>query len=468
MSGIIDDPIHGDVELTDEELRVINTGSFQRLRHLKQLGMGHLTYPNATHTRFAHSIGVLATMQRILRKVEESQTFLITKEQHTDLRLAALVHDVGHYPYSHLMEHVDRVMLTEERVSGIKKSLSSTVAYPNHEDVGQLVVTSQPDLLDALGGKERAQKIAAIFCRAETENPQLSKLIHSSFDMDRVDYLLRDSRATGVPFGAIDINYLLNHVRLSPSGMLGVELKALPAVEHLLLARFFMHKAVYYHKTTYGLEECCRQLLRRIRDTDQKEKEYRVPADGDEIRSIVQGPKIPDFNDAFVDRIINQAVADKDLVIRSLASAIYQRRPPKLIKEVSVLENAGRKPHAGTLFLQNCNFQISDLAKRYDLPLGCFLICEHKPLTFEERPSLLDAAQVRNLPAESRQEMIMIFNDSDEPVPIVDVAQSIVRPLSQLFYQASRLYFVIPAEGNPKKFDPVVGELRRATRGWET
>ncbi|MGI8432229.1 MAG: HD domain-containing protein [Chthoniobacterales bacterium] len=469
MSRIIADPIHGDVQLSDEEFGVINTGSFQRLRSLKQLGMAHLTYPNATHTRFAHSIGVLATMGRILRQVQDSEAIRISPEQRAELRLAALLHDVGHYPYSHLMEGVDRVILTEERVVQHGKSTISTSSpYPNHQEVGELIATTQADLISSLGGKERAQTIAAIFCRHETTNAQLSKLIHSSFDMDRIDYLLRDARATGVPYGTIDINYLLSHVRMSASGMLGVERKALVAVEHFLLARFFMHKAVYYHKTTFGLEECCRQLLRRIRDMDPGGHKYGVPANGDEVRKIVQGPEVANFNDAFVDRVINLAVGDDNLVVRSLASAIFQRRPPKLIKEVAVLEEVGKQPHAGTVFFQNCRYQVADLAKKHGIELGCFLICEHKPLKFEARPRLLNAPEARNLSSNEREEVIMIFNDSAEPVPIVDLGRSIVQPLSQFFYQTSRLYLVMPDDWKPEQFDSAVKALRRATQGWES
>jgi HD superfamily phosphohydrolase len=465
MSGIIADPIHGDVELSEQEFKIVNTGSFQRLRYLKQLGMGHLTYPNATHTRFAHSIGVLATMQRILEKVDATAA---KKEQREELRLAALLHDIGHYPYSHLMEHVDRVMITEERVGMERSTVSGSGAYPNHEEVGRMIVTSQADLLEAIGGKARAEKIADIFCRTEASDPQLSKLIHSSLDMDRLDYLLRDARAAGVPYGIVDMNYLLNHVRISKSGMLGVERKALAAVEHFLLARFFMHKAVYYHKTTYGLEECCRQLLRRIRDSDPKGERYGVPVNAEAIRKLVESSKLSDFNDAFVDKVIHEATNDKNEVISSLASAIYNRQPPKLIKEVSVLEESDKKQHAGALFLQNCKFRISDLADHYKVPLGCFLICEQKPLKFEARPRWLSAAEARSLPREEREEVIMIFNDSEEPVPIVDVATSIVQPLSQLSYQVCRLYLVSPIHRDPSEFDDCVAEIRRATQGWES
>src|SRR5262245_14401015 len=128
---IIVDSIHGDIHLTEIERRVIDTASFQRLRHLKQLGMAQATYPNATHTRFAHSVGVLGIMDRITRIARER--LLLTDVQVEDIRLAGLLHDIGHYPYSHLMERVDKVQLTEELVPGATTVRTSQEPYPDHE-----------------------------------------------------------------------------------------------------------------------------------------------------------------------------------------------------------------------------------------------------------------------------------------------------------------------------------------------
>jgi HD superfamily phosphohydrolase len=111
------DSIHGNIPLTEREVQVIDTPSFQRLRQLKQLAMAQLVYPTATHTRFAHSIGALGTMIRILQAAKENGITFETEEQE-NLRLAALLHDIGHYPYSHLMEKVERVKLIEEEVEG--------------------------------------------------------------------------------------------------------------------------------------------------------------------------------------------------------------------------------------------------------------------------------------------------------------------------------------------------------------
>ena len=298
---IVNDSIHGDVELHESEWKVVNTATFQRLRSLKQLGMGHLVYPNATHTRFAHSLGVFRIMCRVVEKLKDHG---IEKDEATELRLAALLHDIGHYPYSHLMERVSRVSLTEDEVeSKTKRTISGVMdEYPDHEELGRSIIEEQADLRAALGGKPRAKRIGALFSRLEGSNQQLSKLIHSSLDMDRMDYLLRDARAAGVPYGEIDLKYLLNSIRKSPKGMLGVDEKALAAAEHFLLARVFMHRVVYYHKTTYGFEEACRQLLRRMRDC--KRYDSLLAKDGTAVRSIVCGRELRGFTDDYVDRAI--------------------------------------------------------------------------------------------------------------------------------------------------------------------
>ncbi|MCE9552284.1 MAG: HD domain-containing protein [Planctomycetes bacterium] len=260
MGKLIVDSIHGDIRLNDEECRVIDTASFQRLRNLKQLGMGQVTYPGATHTRFAHSIGVLGIMERVTNVARAALS--LNDEQVNEIRLAGLLHDIGHYPYSHLMEGVDNVILTEHFVGSGQKTLNASKdKYVDHEEIGELIVTQQKDILAALGGGTRAKRIADLFRRRETAHLQLSKLIHSSLDMDRLDYLMRDAKAAGVPYGHIDVNYLINCLRVSQTGMLGVQYKAITALEHFTLARFFMHKAVYYHKTTYALEEACRPRM---------------------------------------------------------------------------------------------------------------------------------------------------------------------------------------------------------------
>lgn len=437
---LVVDSIHGDIRLNALESALIDTSTFQRLRHLKQLGMGHFTYPNATHTRFAHSLGVFAIMKRVL-KLEDNPLNLSDTDKE-DLCIAALFHDIGHYPYSHLMEQVDNVRLTEERVSsnGSKIEVDLThEKYPNHEEVGKLITTTQGDILKLLD-KERAEKIANLFTRSSVADQQKTKLIHSSLDMDRLDYLLRDARASGVPYGEIDLNYILSSLKVSPKGVLGVVSKAQTAAEQFLFARYFMHRAVYYHKTTFGIEEACRQLLRRCRDKGK----YSVPKDGSKIREIVSGNKLLTFTDSFVDNIIRNSVEDKDPTIKQLAQTILYRKPPKLIREVCQVEKIERQTHNNcTTFILQCNNNLRNLAKKNKIPLGLFMMAEPKMVTLEKRGAEILAKNADELRDDPGDELIKVFDGiKDEPDSLVSRQDSMLKFCGGHGLQMARLYLI--------------------------
>jgi hypothetical protein len=262
-----------------------------------------------------------------------------------------------------------------------------------------------------------------------------------------------------VPYGEIDLNYLLNSIRISPKGMLGVDAKALAAAEHFLLARVFMHRVVYYHKTTYGFEEACRQLLRRVRDSGRYENE--LAADGDKIREICGGSLLRSFTDDYVDRIIYKAAHDdSDPVIRLLAGCLLQRRPPRLLAEVGGVEEKTNDYTAGTVFKQKCRDGLENIAKKHRLHLGQFLLCSPKPIKFEERGSLFSRADAEKLQPEEREELIMVFRKGHhEPQSIVDIRGSIIRSLSNQVFSIQRLYL---AEGDlkPDKLKQIQAEIQ--------
>jgi len=460
---IIVDSVHGDVHLYDHEWRILDTVAFQRLRGIKQLQMGQVTYPNATHTRFAHSLGTLAIMSRIVDLLPSKGSKKLVKRKRENLRMAALLHDIGHYPYSHLMEKIDSVMLTEEAVKedGTRSLDAARSQYPDHEKVGHAIVTSHKELIGAIGGTTRARQIADLFTRSKAADPQLSKLLHSSLDMDRLDYLQRDSRAAGVPYGTIDINYLLNSLRISDTGMVGVTEKALPAAEQFLLARFFMHKAVYYHKTTFGIEEACRQLLRRIRDAGTFDE---MPRDGDAVLDLVRGRDLAGFTDNYVDRLVHRAVFEGDTVMKALARCIESRRPPKLLMEVQVLEDAEHQTHnQGRSFFSRAKGSLKKLAEKHNIPLGQFFLCSTAPLKLEKRGPFVTAKQGRDIESEVEDELIKVFvGGESEPRSLVEVSHSLIYVCSKYTWQAFRLYVVCDGSDQTK----AAGPIRDEVRGW--
>lgn len=399
-------------------------------------------------------------MQKVL--VAARQRLGLDARKYAELRLCALLHDVGHYPYSHLMERLDQVVLTEELVGTKTTPISLGLgdsAYPSHEELGRIIVTEQNDIRAALGGRARAERIADLFTRTEAADPQLSKLIHSSLDMDRLDYLLRDARAVGVPYGEIDLAYLLNNVDASPTGMIGIALKAVPAAEQFLVARYFMYRTVYYHKTTYGMEEALRQLLRRCRDAGFGE----LPANGDAVRAIARDPaRLVTFTDSYVDRVVYLALAHPNEVARRLARCIAYRKPPKLLREeVAVTEfETGTRHDATTSLLGRCEDRLAGLASKCGMELGMFLVTEVPPIKLEKRGYLLTSAEAKKQAPDAEDELVKVFlPGEDEPVSLVDVPQSLIGKYAGHVTRIVRLYVV---EEDARK----VEKLRTEVRTW--
>lgn len=221
-------PIHNHITLNDRMLAVIDHPSFQRLRGIKQLGMAYLVYPGARHTRFEHSLGVLHLASSV------SSILGFTQEQTSALQYAGLLHDIGHGPCSHVME--------------------SFHGGPHEQRSADIIMRS--DIGDLLRGAGVEPRFVADTILGRTE---LSPLISSEIDIDRMDYLVRDAHYTGVST-ALDSGRLSAVMELR-DGLLVYRESGLGAVEALLLARFMMYPYVYYHHTARAAE---RMLARAI------------------------------------------------------------------------------------------------------------------------------------------------------------------------------------------------------------
>jgi len=244
----IRDPVHGYVKMTDVERDLIDTPFIQRLRRVHQLAGAYLVYPGAVHTRFEHVVGAM----HIAGQIAESlvPTSGIGPDQVQEVRIAALLHDVGHGPFSHMYEEVlaERTDVT-------------------HEDISQRIVleTLIHDVLERNGFS--AKKISAFAVGKQNKRPLfMNEIIAGGLSADIMDYLLRDSYFTGVEYGKVDIRRVIDSLQVA-EGRLAVENAALYAFEALLLARYEMFKAVYFHRTVRAAELMLVQAMKFADDT---------------------------------------------------------------------------------------------------------------------------------------------------------------------------------------------------------
>jgi len=214
----IKDPVHGYVEVEESLLPLLDSPRVQRLRHIRQLGFSYLVYPGANHTRFEHALGAMHLSRLMCAHLGLDQ-------EETDLATAAaLLHDVGHGPFSHTTEPLMR-----------------EYAGRGHDEIGPFLA-SGPLAGPLEGAGLNSREVAAVIGGSHA----LSPLVHGDLDVDRMDYLQRDAHYTGVPYGTVDASRLIKSCILDPEGMV-IDENGINAAESLLIARTLMRPAVYYH-----------------------------------------------------------------------------------------------------------------------------------------------------------------------------------------------------------------------------
>ncbi len=229
------DPVLGYIGMTDVEKSVIDTSPVQRLRNIKQLSVTDITYPGGTHSRFSHALGTMhlaSQMAESLRRGVE-----LSDEKWQLVRFAGLLHDIGHGPFSHSYEEI----LVKHR-------------NLNHEQMGERVI-KKSEVADVLRdcGFEPAEVVKLAFGEPRRKERYLRQIIASQVDADKMDFLVRDSYFTGVEYGRIDINRLIQAMDVFKSEV-AIDLKALYALEAFLIARYEMFLAVYYHHSVRAAE----------------------------------------------------------------------------------------------------------------------------------------------------------------------------------------------------------------------
>ncbi|MEM0202616.1 MAG: HD domain-containing protein [Archaeoglobaceae archaeon] len=226
MEKIIHDPIHGAIRVSDEILRIIETPQFQRLRGVKQLGFANLVYPGANHTRFEHSIGAMHLAKVLAEKLKLGEEVVIS----------ALLHDIAHFPFSHSGE-------------GLLKNHAM-----RHENVELAIKGELREVISELGFSVKEIK--------KLVSGEVESIVCGDVDVDRMDYLVRDSHYTGVAYGIVDLPRLIEKIKFS-NGVV-VEEGGIRAVESLLISRFLMYPAVYRHHVCRIATKMFERAMERI------------------------------------------------------------------------------------------------------------------------------------------------------------------------------------------------------------
>ncbi|CAI8382358.1 MAG: Deoxyguanosinetriphosphate triphosphohydrolase-like protein [Marine Group II euryarchaeote MED-G33] len=249
---VVRDNVHRDIVLDDDISRLVDTRTFQRLRDVKQLATCHYVFPTATHTRFVHSLGAQHLAGVLLEHLEKVNPGRISPEDARLVRYAALLHDIGHPPFSHALEN-DRVFAN----------------YHHHEKWGRMIL-EDPDndlrqVLIELVGEDGLERMFSIL-DGTCEFPVLHEIVSSQLDVDRLDYLMRDQINTGAKIGTFDVFRIFRSLRIGEDGHLTVTSSGVAEVESYLMMRYHMYHNVYFHKLNALTTAYVIRALVRARD----------------------------------------------------------------------------------------------------------------------------------------------------------------------------------------------------------
>lgn len=250
---IIRDSINGNIRFDGIFLNLLNSPELQRLSSIKQLGLAHLVFPGAHHTRLEHSFGAFHMASQIAESVN------ISEEEKQVVKCAALLHDIGHGPFSHTLESILRNSLNVDHVDLTQKLI--TGQYSIFQDDEKEFAQHTSTVADILNKYNiDTSTISNMIKGTITSKPYLTQILNSVIDVDQLDYLLRDAYYTGVAYGMIDTQRFVQTVRIYQN-QLALNRKGVGVVENILMARALMYSSVYYHKTVRIAElMLCRAL----------------------------------------------------------------------------------------------------------------------------------------------------------------------------------------------------------------
>ncbi|MCL4119982.1 UNVERIFIED_CONTAM: hypothetical protein GTU68_001367, partial [Idotea baltica] len=311
---VFNDPIYGFIRIPNDLIyQLIDDPYFQRLRRISQMGLSYLVFPGAHHTRFHHALGCMYLMQTTIQALRYKQVE-ISEDEETGLLCAILLHDIGHGPFSHTMEH-------------------SIVEGVNHEQISLL-------FMEKLNNRFNGSLTTAIkIFKKEHPKTFLNQLVSSQLDIDRLDYLKRDSFYTGVAEGNINAERLITMLNVVDNKLV-VEEKGIYSVEKFLMARRFMYWQVYLHKTSLAAEQLLIRVFTRAKELTKLGHQLNCSSalsfflNNSIGRAEFNSDVLEQFallDDVDIISALKEWRTHKDFVLSELCNIIIDRKLPKVI-----------------------------------------------------------------------------------------------------------------------------------------
>lgn len=312
------DPVYGYVHVYDQLIwDLIQTKEVQRLRRIKQLGGTYMVFHTAEHSRFSHSLGVYEMARKIIRALMHRGTILSEDERLLVLS-AALLHDLGHGPFSHSFESVFSV---------------------RHELFTERIIMEDTEVNRVLEAYQKgfATKVRDVINKTYP-NPLIISIISSQLDADRLDYLLRDAYFTGAPYGEIDVERILRTMRVVNNKIV-YKVSGMHAIEDYLMSRYQMYWQVYLHSTGRSFDLVIQNMLRRVRELIFSGYEFKRPLGALKDLFLEEEPSVETylkFDDSTISYYASLFIDEEDEILRDFADRFINRR---LLKEVHYTPN---------------------------------------------------------------------------------------------------------------------------------
>ncbi len=337
---IIFDPLYGFIHLTQLEYEIIHTPFYQRLRWIKQIGFSFYTFPGAEHSRFGHSIGVMFNAHKILESIGKAvsddelfdpEFFSKEKTEHQSLRLAALLHDLGTFCFSHTTE------MAYIRFGETTNSKNSKGHPDDHEHLGSFIIKNTNDengITHILKKFKIDPQVISDLVKGISPNVLANQILHSEIDCDRMDYLLRDAHYTGLNYGTYDRDYLLHHfsvVEQAGQEILAIKHNALHCVEDFLNARFAWYSQVVRSARGAKYDALAEELTFYLLEKGKIHTYSQL------LDMVKNDPiKFFTFNDQYFMQLIQSLFVDgffdKDIRLKEIAECLLFEKSPKTVR----------------------------------------------------------------------------------------------------------------------------------------